>query len=414
MPKFRKDILKIGRYTAPEGELFVTSEKMNHWVKSSRDMKKAGLKIPVPWGHTDRAKPKTLEEREYWESKYNAGFLDSLEVNGDTLSAIIDVPLTADAERVGTIVQEVSPQIEMHWRDGTGRTWDNVITHLALVTQPVVPNQSNFVPYTDDPIQPGTARFSLKNYITPNTVGDDKKMAEEKKKVDNKSLLEALSAVGLELPSDAESADDDKFKDMLLSAALTLKAALDKYESEHAEPAQTPEGAEGSLSDDDYKALEEELSKMEKPEDKQDMAAKPQETAPAALPEKEEPVTMTMRNKVNYLEKELEESHRSNLIRDIDNLLVTGRITPTMAEGLKNQVKLYKLSLRDDGTREESIVQNQVAMLQLLPEHACWVNTDKVNLRNVAEAALPQTFDSNMNPELADKIANQMVKLKIN
>ncbi len=47
----------------------------------------------------------------------------------------------------------------------------------------------------------------------------------------------------------------------------------------------------------------------------------------------------------------------------------------------------------------------------MLPEGAAWSDKEKVNLRNASEAALPTSYNSEMNDEDADKLATQQLKV---
>lgn len=399
MPRFRKEILKPGDYRSPDGNITISQDRMNHWVNSFQKMRASGLKIPLPWGHQSSASPKleeTPEEKEFRECKYNAGYVENLEIDKNgTLSMIIDVPRDEDASRVGTSIQEVSPQIETAWKDGKGKTWADVITHVALVTHPVVSGQNNFEQIEENKL---VMRLSLKDYI------EDKKMAkEDEKKPDEKKtevkhsgvdseLLDLLAEIGLVLPDDTT---ENTFKECLKTAALTMKHKLEELEGE-----------------DHLKDLE--LPLEEPTGDKEQPTVTPPPVPEKQPPVKEEQPTMQMSlttdedvvTRLSLAEKKLEESDRKNLNNDIELLLRTGRITPVVANKLRNDVKTkYKLSLNST----DSPIVAMIDTFKLLPEGNSWSQDEKVRLRNVQEEAIPTEF-ANLSDEDADRIADQQLK----
>jgi hypothetical protein len=179
MAKFKKVVINPGKYVSPDGEIDVTPQDIQHWAKTLKEMKKSGLQIPCPWGHQDLDPNK----KEYFTSKFNSGYIEDFICDDkDNLIAILDIPREEDASRIGKTVREVSPQIEQEWRDGSGKVWKNVITHLALVTHPVVSGQENFE-RIDEAAKPQNAlRLSLNMKKK-----EDNNMAEEfEKKKDSK------------------------------------------------------------------------------------------------------------------------------------------------------------------------------------------------------------------------------------
>jgi len=440
MAKFKKKVLEPGTYQSPDGQITITPERIKHWVNSFKEMKSSGLKVPTPWGHQSKASP-DYEEREFNESKYNAGFLDSLSTDDNgALLAIVDVPREEDADRVGTVVQEVSPQIETSWRDGKGKVWSDVITHLAFVTHPVVPNQENFEAVT--PV--GATRLSLKQKLS-NPTGD-KSMAKEEedfegteeetpKKPEKKEkkkkepemshveesgsgehsgldpeLIDLLASCGLIIPDDTTEED---FIPALKASCATLK---------HSKEGGGVEGAGGEddlLSGLDLSGLEDAMGGAggQPPEAGAETPPAPegQGGAPKGpLMEQQPAMTMSLTNK-NYEDRlammsaKLEEADRNKMANEIDLLLSQGKITPVIASHLKSDLKGYRLSLNSNGTQDVSHVQGKIDTFKLMPEGSAWGNEERIRLSNIAEQALPSEFKS-FNDEEATKIADSQLK----
>jgi hypothetical protein len=134
--------------------------RLQHFVSQFARMKRAGLRIPVCWGHALAALPHgDDDERAYAAAKYNAGYLESLPVTPDgKLEMTASIPgvkvgsdgsLTAtaklpDGRVVPTAIKEVSPFIGQTWTDGRGREWNDIVAHVALTPYPVLAGQKGF------------------------------------------------------------------------------------------------------------------------------------------------------------------------------------------------------------------------------------------------------------------------------
>lgn len=435
MAKFKKKVLEEGVYQSPDGVINITKDRIKHWADSFKQMKSAGLKIPIPWGHHSKAIP-DYDEREFYESKYNGGYIEDLQSDKDgALIAIIDIPREEDSTRIGTSVREVSPQIETAWKDGKGNVWSDVITHLALVTHPVVPGQDNFEAYNDAPVPAGATRLSLKNKIKKNGDSDMAKRDEDEvvskpekygkgEKADKNifeghanehtgidpELLDLLGSIGLIIPEDTTEED---FIPALKAAAATLKHKLDE------------EGGSSKDEDDllgglDLSGLEDALGGAGAGEGKQEAGKQPAEENVedmSAVDNKKGPVmeqqpAMSMSLGKNNVESELaavksqlESSHKDSLRNQVDLLLTQGKITPVIAERLKNEVGRYKLSLNG----ETSLVQSQIDTFKLMPEGSAWGNEEKIRLSRASEESLPSEF-KNLNEDDASRLADLQLK----
>jgi hypothetical protein len=161
MPLVTKKILTPGKYyvSVPAGNgkwkralQDITKERIKSWVDKFTAMVQAGFKVPAPWTHVTNLQPMTdeqiteLKKKEEAEgSRLNAGFWGNLFQDQDgALFGTVDVPLEDDHKRVGTTVQETSVFAPTIFTDGTGKVWEDALTHIALVTNPIEAGQENF------------------------------------------------------------------------------------------------------------------------------------------------------------------------------------------------------------------------------------------------------------------------------
>lgn len=165
MPKetYTKDIIRPGVYYASSPtskkrkEEKVSTDRLVHWVNQFQEMKRAGLRLPCPPIHIktdEKGKPKVLgpihTEAEPYPASDNLGYWEDLflapKEDPETKEMVSTLfgRLGTDNEKIGKEIQEVSIYALPKWQDGTGKVWDDALYHIAAVTNPVVPGQSNF------------------------------------------------------------------------------------------------------------------------------------------------------------------------------------------------------------------------------------------------------------------------------
>lgn len=134
LKKFKKDLIRDGRWVHPDTgkEIVVTPERMDHWIKQFNAMAEAGLKVYMPIDHKVN------------DSTKNAGFGEALFRDGNTLYAILDVPDSEYAEKIGSTIQEVSISVTPEWTDGKEKKWKDFIDHISPCTYGVIEGQGNF------------------------------------------------------------------------------------------------------------------------------------------------------------------------------------------------------------------------------------------------------------------------------
>ena len=128
--KYMKDIMKVGNYVHGDGEeVEVTASHLKNWVTQFKAMKKNGVKVPVPVGHTDA-------------DAANAGWINSMAVVNDTLYASLTL---GEGKQNLVDTQDVSIYAAKDFQDGLGNKYQNPIIHVALVSAPLVPGLNDFV-----------------------------------------------------------------------------------------------------------------------------------------------------------------------------------------------------------------------------------------------------------------------------
>ena len=132
--KFWKELIREGQWTNPDAgfTLKVDRERLELWVRNFNEMAEAGIRVPVPWGHS-------------YDPRDNAGFVEELELREDALWGLLSIPNPEDAAKLGSTVWSVSVSINTNFVDGSGREWGEVIEHVALTNYPVVTDQADFV-----------------------------------------------------------------------------------------------------------------------------------------------------------------------------------------------------------------------------------------------------------------------------
>jgi len=136
---FEKDVLVEGTYQHPiqpwDEPLTVTREYIDRVCAASNAAMKGGQRVYVPDGHSTRAAD-------------NVGYVESFEprfVDGKWRAV---ARFTVEDERygpkIGTTIRDVSPMIVNHPL-GDGTNPGERIAHVALVPDPVMPGQGDFV-----------------------------------------------------------------------------------------------------------------------------------------------------------------------------------------------------------------------------------------------------------------------------
>lgn len=126
--------------------LVPTPEVIKHWHDNGKEMLKAELSIPVPLEHQPHLKrPLTRAERAAADLKNNAGWVNDYKVAGDgAFWTQLNVEDEDVYKKLPRTIKFVSPYVTPSVKDGDGRDWNNVITHVALTSRPRIKGQAPF------------------------------------------------------------------------------------------------------------------------------------------------------------------------------------------------------------------------------------------------------------------------------
>jgi hypothetical protein len=138
------DAIRTGRYLHPAtGQILdVDAHRLSRWLSNIRGMRAAGIDIPIPLDHSDRARD-------------NMGYVLDARTQGPALQLLHQL-VGADAIRMAAR-NKVSLGIDTDYRDGRGKAWGEAVIHSALTPVPVVPGQAGFVAASRGPANKAVA-----------------------------------------------------------------------------------------------------------------------------------------------------------------------------------------------------------------------------------------------------------------
>lgn len=127
--KEKRRCLKVGKWygNTRTGMPYVVSlDKMKKLVENFYKAKEVGVEVPLMMGHTD-------------DPEKRIGTVVELEISDDWLYATSTIP--NEAERAKAKLSPSSVEVTSNYTDGYGNSYDEMLTHLAVVTHPAVPGQ---------------------------------------------------------------------------------------------------------------------------------------------------------------------------------------------------------------------------------------------------------------------------------
>lgn len=127
--KEKRRCLKVGKWygNTPTGLPYVVSlDKMKKLVENFYKAKEVGVEVPLMMGHTD-------------DPEKRIGTVVELEISNDWLYATSTIP--NESERAKASLSPSSVEVTSNYTDGHGNSYDEMLTHLAVVTHPAVPGQ---------------------------------------------------------------------------------------------------------------------------------------------------------------------------------------------------------------------------------------------------------------------------------
>lgn len=376
MPRFWKDIVAPGKYH-PTGSppVEITPDRIRHWVRQFHEMKRSGVPaVPVPWDHTDDARPgwglelSAADSRPLVGVRPNAGYVEDMTVDeSGTLKALIHIPLEDDAKRIGTTVRYVSLNAEPEFQDGAGRRWNDVITHVALCNYPINHKQTNFQPAA--PLAMGVLRLSLSQR---GPVMADEEMDETTAEAPPESppeetepvpvapnpyvqLLSLLAEHGVDIPAETPVA----------AFLPALKAAVQRLEqSVENPPDQQPEQAPPNTAEESPLVM----SLRKQLEESEDRVRSAETRLAEAEARQTEHLRMSLKSRVQ-------------------SLVDTGRATPAMVRGLGLDNAIGTIRFSAGAGKSEAEIR--IETLERNPAGSAWEPNERATRFGVQEQALP-------------------------
>lgn len=242
MARFEQTFLRPGRYGSA-GEW--TKERIAAHVQGTKELLAAGHKpflfFEHPAAGTDEGSPiqfASERDRKAHAVKHGAGWLVGIKQAADGSGVYVLEATDSDADRKlrEKSIQFTSPEFRPSWKDGQGREFKNIISHVALTHKPRAADQG--------PIEPLEAiQFSLADYEGPIQMADDDdkkpddtednpdmpKLGQSPDKAKYEAVAAHLKTLGAGLPDDT---DETNFLDRLLTALLTIEAVKAKETAE--------------------------------------------------------------------------------------------------------------------------------------------------------------------------------------
>lgn len=136
---FEKDVLVEGTYQHPvqpwETPLYVTKDYIDRICAATNEAIRSGQRVYVPDGHTSKASANTGFATEF-APKFEGGKWRA--------KARLTIEDAGYLTKMGTTIRDVSPLI-VPYGLGDGKSFGERIAHVALVPDPVMPGQGDFV-----------------------------------------------------------------------------------------------------------------------------------------------------------------------------------------------------------------------------------------------------------------------------
>lgn len=129
---FDKDVLRVGRWYLRGRPWQVTASELRQLVSNWKRAQTQGVCIPVVWNHSHDARDRI-------------GSVSELFLKDDVLYARVVACDPSDIGKLTHSQAEVSVEITSPWIDGSGNTYDLMLTHVGVVLLPVLSSQKPFV-----------------------------------------------------------------------------------------------------------------------------------------------------------------------------------------------------------------------------------------------------------------------------
>lgn len=406
MSYFRKAVLNVGTYHSPDGLVEVTRERLKHWEQSVKQLQATGYAIPMHWDHADQAsidllepvRLSTLKEGKDRSARNTVGTLQSFVVTADGNGAELTVQtLTPSAtEKAQSNAVYVSPVLFDYWKDGSGKTYADIIGSVDLVDYPVDHSQGPF-----EPVEPVRLSCAIRMSASPTKLyrmSENDQMEDEMTYMSQDGdgdegapalppmqpqaqptgarvadAIAGLAKMKIMLPDDTTP---ENFLDRLVPALMTAAAqtAPEEMPMEQLPPEPEPEPEKPVLVDN------------------------PQIAA------------MSLRLKKFEADK-LSEGKKA-LANRLESLLASGRMTPAEHTEQVKRLGLTKMSLTDDATVKTTPIDIWVSAREAIPEGACWTPNMRLQQLSTIKKQNPPAAWNTKTPDIEEALTQKRQMLR--
>lgn len=379
MPKFTKNILQVGTYHSPDGEVTVTPDRLKHWAESFKRMKAANIGIPVGWDHDDdpaNSIPVQFSTKRGKRRPANgtAGYLDDFTVSKDGQSATIalDIPRAEDAEKVRHNLAYVSPVIYEQWVDGKKTSHEDCITHVDLVQHPVDNSQSKFSESIACAFRMGldTGKPNIYRLQT-----EDEEMPEPPEEPSSEDVV-------------VEETNAD-FSDVMVLLERCCNIVLPKDTT----PENLVERLKTALLTKD--AMES--------EDTMDMSTDTSDLDAAT------PQLQAMSLEAKKWRLHADSQHRGAVAKRLSALLDSGRCTPAEHKSKEASLKAVRLSLNNEGEHEPGTLEAWIESREAVPAGTFWDPEVRTQRMALEAAPHPDVVSQTLTRDEAKKEAKRIL-----
>lgn len=403
MSYFRKAVLNVGTYHSPEGLVEVTRERLKHWEQSVKQLQATGYAIPMHWDHAEQEaidllepiRLSTLKEGKDRSARNTVGTLQSFVVTADGNGAELTVQtLTPSAtEKAQSNAVYVSPVLFDYWKDGSGKTYADIIGSVDLVDYPVDHSQGPFVPA--EPVRLSCAiRMSAAPKKLYRISEDDPMEDEMENEIESPEVEPALPPMQPQAqPTGARVADaiaglakmkivlpDDttpeNFLDRLVPALMTAAAqtAPEEIPAEQLPPEPEPEPEKPVLVDN--------------------------------------PQIAAMSLRLKKFEADKLAAGKKALADRLESLLSSGRMTPAEHTEQVKRLGLTKMSLTDDATVKTTPIDIWVSAREAIPAGACWTPNMRLQQLSTLKKQTPPDSWNTKKPDIEEALTQKRQMLR--
>lgn len=198
---YEKDILRVGRWRVGDESWEVTSDTLAEIKRNFDAGQSRKLDCPVVWNHSSDVRDR-------------CGVVQSLSIRGDELFATFSAATPEDEAKILNS-GGVSVEVREPFIDGIGNEYPLMLTHLGIVSHPVIPGQGPFKRLSIDSNNKGASRMRYATrqlkLANGNVKAFTRQLADGEDAAPDETVTDAPPAPEPAAPEDYPSLDDAQF-----------------------------------------------------------------------------------------------------------------------------------------------------------------------------------------------------------